>query len=165
MSCSRGLAVAIAAAALLAATRARAEPPSVSAPARRHAVYVEVLGKGGMWGLGWDYQRSRWLGVGLAASFYVLDDQQILSASPYLAAHPLGRARHRWFVHAGPQLVRVATPSPVPEWSGTATTGLGAELSTGYEYRHRILLRISAMAAVGDGGVVPWIGGSLGWTL
>jgi hypothetical protein len=140
-------------------------PGAVRAEEPRSAVYVEVLGKGGLWGLGVDHQHGRWLGGGLAGSFYVLDDQRVMALSPYLAAHPLGRGRHRWFVHTGPQLVRVSTPSPVPEWNGVASTGLGAQLSTGYEYRHRVLFRLSAMVVVGEGGVAPWLGASLGWTL
>lgn len=132
---------------------------------RRHAAYLEILGKGGLWGVGYDYQARDWLGFGAVASFYVLDGQRVSSLSPYVALHPLGRGRHRWFVHAGPQLVRVSTPSPVPEWAGTSTTGVGAELCTGYEYRGRVLWRVFVMGAVGSGGATPWLGASIGWTL
>src|SRR5262245_59028786 len=117
---------------------ASAEPP------RRHAVYVELLGKGGLWGVGYDVQLGR-LGVGAAASAYVVDGQRVLSLSPYLAAYPLGGARHRWFVHLGPQLVHQSTPSPYPEWPGSSSTGLGVEVSSGYELRHRVLLRLFVM--------------------
>lgn len=116
--------------------RDAAADPAVTAAAgrpRAHALYLELLGKGGLWGVGWDVRLGARLGVGAAASFYVLDGQRVLSLSPYLAAVPFGGRRHRWFVHAGPQLVRVSTPSPVPEWPGTSTTGVGAEVSSGYE--------------------------------
>jgi len=131
---------------------------------RRHAAYLELLGKGGLWGIGYDFQYSRWLGGGVAGSFYVLDGQRVSSLSPYLAIEPLGSGHHRWFVHAGPQLYRVATPSPVPEWSGTSSTGLGAALSTGYEYRNHLLVRVFAMGVAGKHGVAPWLGASLGWS-
>jgi hypothetical protein len=134
------------------------------APAR-HAIYLDALGKGGLWAVGYDYQLGPWLGGGAALSFVVLDGQRVTSVSPYLAIHPLGRDRHRWFVHAGPQLVHVATPSPVPEWSGDSSTGLGAEVSSGYEYRRGLLVRLYGMVAVGRGGAAPWLGASVGWTL
>lgn len=128
-------------------------------------MYVELLGKGGLWGVGWDLQLGSRLGAGVAASYSVIDGEEILSLSPYLAAIAAGGARHRWFVHAGPQLVNVTVRSPVPEWSGHSSFGVGAELSTGYEYRHGVLVRVFAMAAAGRGRLAPWLGVSLGWTL
>ncbi len=131
----------------------------------RNTVYVEMLGKGGLWGAGYDRQITRRFGAGVAASFYVIDHERVSSLSPYVAAYLLGHARHRWFVHAGPQIVHVAIPSPVPEWDGTSTTGLGFEASTGWEYRNRVVIRAFGMAAVGKGGVAPWLGMSFGWSL
>jgi hypothetical protein len=131
---------------------------------RPHALYLELLGKGGLGGVGYDLELSARYGAGAAASFYVLDDQRILSFSPYASIRLLGDACHRWFVHAGPQVARVAVRSPVPEWPGTTSTGVGAELSSGWEYRNRVLVRVYAMAAAGRGGVQPWIGVSVGWT-
>ncbi|HUH05021.1 MAG TPA: hypothetical protein VML75_23650 [Kofleriaceae bacterium] len=165
---SRGALLAIAVAALCAPeSRARADGPLATPAAsagRPHAVYLELLGKGGLWGLGYDYQLDRWLGAGVVASFYVVDGQRVAGVSPYLAGYPLSRDRHRGFVHLGPQLFHVSTPSPVPEWSGVASTGLGAEVSAGYEYRDRVLVRVYAMASAGAEGVAPWLGASLGWT-
>jgi hypothetical protein len=158
---ARLVAPCVAALALLAASAgARAEPPP-----RRHAVYLEVLGKGGLWGAGYDVHLSRRFACGATLSFYVLDHERVTSLSPYLAAILAGGARHRWFAHAGPAFVHVATPSPVPEWPGTSRSGLGAELSSGYEYRDRLLVRVFGMATVGRGGAAPWLGASLGWTL
>lgn len=137
----------------------------LSAPVERpHAVYLELLGKGGLWGFGYDYRVNGWLGAGLTGSFSVVDGQRVLGLSPYLAAYPLGSGRHRGFLHLGPQLFHVSTPSPVPEWTGTSSTGLGAEASAGYEYRDGILVRVYAMAAAGKDGVAPWLGVSIGWT-
>lgn len=138
----------------------------ISAPAAaesRHAAYVEVLGKGGLWGLGYDYQLTRRLAVGSVGSYYVLGGDHFATLSPYVAAYPLRGARHGWFVHAGPQLVHRATPSPVPEWSGASATTLDLELSTGYEYRGRVILHVYGMTAIGD-RVVPWIGAGIGWS-
>ncbi len=144
-----------------ATTTATASPPP--AP-RRHAVYLELLGRGGLWGVGYDYQINRWLGAGATASFYVLDSQRVTALSPYMALYPLGHGHHRAFLHVGPQFMHVATPSPVPEWNGTSSSGVGAALSAGYEYRNHILVRIYAMGVAGRGGATPWLGASLGWT-
>jgi hypothetical protein len=133
---------------------------------RPHALYLEVLGKGGLWGLGYDYTLHPRVAVGATASFYVLDAEQVFSLSPYLQAYLLGVSRHhRWFVQVGPQLAHLYTPSPVPEWPGTSATGIGGVLCSGYEYRARILVRVYAMGTVGKGGYAPWMGISLGWTL
>lgn len=150
----------------LLGTDARAEPTVVRKSAQRrrpHAVYLELLGKGGLWGVGYDLQLGGRFGVGGTVSYTVLDDQRLFTVSPYLAAYPLGGRRHRWFVHAGPQLVHLSTPSPVPEWSGTSSTGVGVEVSTGYEYRARLLVRTFVMGVAGQGGVAPWLGVSIGW--
>ena len=91
---------------------ARAEP--------RHAAYVEVLGKGGLWGLGYDFLLARRVAVGAVGSYYVLGGNRFTTVSPYLAGYPVRGAHHGWFVHGGPQIVRRTTPSPVPEWSGAS---------------------------------------------
>jgi hypothetical protein len=130
---------------------------------RRHAVYAELFGKGGLWGLGYDAHLTKRIAIGAVASFYVLGGDRYTTVSPYVAAYPLGD-RHRWFVQLGPQFVRRSTPSPVPEWDGMSENAFGGELSSGYEYRNGVLVRLYAMAAIGD-RFVPWIGASLGWTL
>jgi len=141
-----------------AATTTRTAP-------RRHAIYLEALGKGGVWGLGYALALRPRLAVGLVASFTALDGQHMTALAPSLTVYPLRTVRHRWFVDAGPQLVHLVTPSPVPEWSGTSSTGVGGQLSTGYEYRRGVLVRTFAMLVVGRGGVAPWLGVDLGWTL
>jgi|GEM_PF-1661892 len=161
-----GLSAALAVPASARADDAVALAATAPAPASmaRHAVYVEALGKGGLWGLGYAYQLRSWLAVGGVGSFTILDSQRILSLSPSVTVYPLGTRHHRWFVDAGPQLVRVATPSPVPEWTGTHSTGVGAQLATGYEYRAGLLARVFAMGVTGGDSVAPWLGADLGWT-
>ena len=143
--------------------------PVVSASAPRvpqaHSIYVELLGKGGLWGLGYDYQFHRRVGVGATASFFIVGGERVLTFSPYLVGYLLGTHRHRWFVQGGPQLSYVYTPSPVPEWPGASATGIGVELCSGYEYRRHVLVRVFAMSTLGKGGFAPWMGVSLGWTL
>ena len=138
-----------------------------SAPSRTHAhaIYVELLGKGGLYGVGYDYQFHARMGVGATASYYVLDGQRVLDFSPYLVGYLIGTQHHRWFLQGGPQLSYIQTPSPVPEWPGSSTTGVGLELCSGYEYRHGFLLRLFGMVTVGKGGTAPWMGISLGWSI
>jgi hypothetical protein len=140
-----------------------AASPRIAAAEPRHAAYVDVLGKGGLWGLGYDYQATPRFAFGAVGSYYLAGGDRHLTLAPYAAAYPLGHGHHRAFVQLGPQLVRRVTPSPVPEWDGMTTTRVGAELSTGYEYRNHVLVRAYGMAAIGD-HLTPWLGLSLGWT-
>jgi hypothetical protein len=158
-----GVLVAPAAADPATAVHANAEP--AARPTRRHVVYLEAFGKGGLWGLGYGYQLSPRFAVGAVASYSVIDGQHLMSFTPYLQAWPIGTRRHRWFVDVGPQVVHLRTPSPVPEWSGSSSTGVGAELSTGYEYHGRIVIRGFVMVVAGQGGAMPWVGADLGWSL
>lgn len=138
---------------------------SADPPERRHAAFVELLGKGGAWGLGYDFQLSQRFDVGAVASFAPLDGQRLYTLSPYLGVTLAGSAgHHHWFAEAGPQLERLVTPSPVPEWKGMTSTDVGAEVSSGYEYRDHFLFRIYGEAIAGARGVAPWAGISLGWT-
>ncbi len=151
------------------AMRSANAEPSVTkvAPApepKRNALYVELLGKGGTWGLGYSHQVHRRFAIGMLGSYSVLDGQRMLTLAPSVTAYPLGVRRHRLFVDAGPQLVYLQTPSPVPEWMGTSETGIGAQLSTGYEHRgDLVFLRAFVMGVAGKSGVAPWLGMDLGW--
>jgi hypothetical protein len=160
--------VAIAAVCVAATQTVRAEPERTSEselpsrPERRHSVYVEALGKGGLWGLGYGYQLSKRWAVGGVVSGFALDGQRVYSASPFVTLYPLGTERHRLFVDAGPQVVHVSTPSPVPEWMGTSSTGIGGQVSIGYERHGPLLVRVFAMGNAGKNGVAPWIGVDMG---
>jgi hypothetical protein len=116
---------------------------------KRHAVY--------------SHQVHRRFAVGAVGSFTMLSDQRMLTFSPSVTAYPFGVLRHRLFVDAGPQLVHLSTPSPVPEWMGTSETGLGGQVSTGYEYRGAMFARLFVMGVAGKSGVAPWLGMDLGW--
>ena len=155
----------------LAAASASADPAAevraASAPAPRvlrHSIFLEALGKGGVWGLGYDYRLTPRIAIGAVGSYVPLDGQRMLTFAPYVSVAPIG-VRHRWFIDVGPQLVDVVTPSPVPEWSGARATGIGGELSSGYEYRGRVVVRAYAMAVVGGAGIAPWFGTSIGGAL
>lgn len=139
--------------------------PAGADPGDRGIVYTELLGKGGLWGLGYDYPLARRLDAGAVASYVVIDGQHIWTLAPYARLAIAGGDRNRFYVDFGPQLVRVSTPSPVPEWMGTSSTGVGTQLSAGYEHRSRAVLRVFVMGTIGRGGAAPWLGVDLGWAL
>ena len=136
---------------------------SASAEPRKQALYIEALGHGGVWGFGYEHGLGKRLGLGGVASFAMLGHQRMYTLTPYLIAFPLRHGSHALFADLGAQLVRLTTPSPVPEWKGMSENGIGAELSAGYEYRNHILLRIYGQLVAGKGGVSPWIGAAIGW--
>src|SRR5262245_46385931 len=161
------LAIAVLAALGATASADPGAPATAASPASaraEHAIYVDLLGRAGLWGLGYDFQPRRWFAVGAAASYYSFDGDRFSTIAPYAALYPIARGHHAGFVQLGPSVVRRTTPSPVPEWNGMTTTRLGAELCAGYEYRNGLLVRAYAMASQGD-HLVPWLGISLGWTL
>jgi hypothetical protein len=129
-----------------------------------HLVYAELFGKGGLAGVGYEHRLSSRHAAGALASAYLLDGDRVAVLSPYLGVDVLARGRHAWFVHAGPQLVRVHTPSPVPEWDGRTAWGVAGALASGYEWRGPVNLRAGALVVAGKGGVAPWLGLSLGWS-
>jgi hypothetical protein len=145
---------------VLFATPVVAEPLQL----KTQAIYVDALGKGGLWGLGYDLRLTPRFVVGAVGSMYVLGGDRFTTFSPYVGVYPIAGAHHGWFAHVGPQLQWRTTASPGPEWSGMTTSGIGAELSSGYEYRNHVVLRLYGMAAVGA-RVVPWVGASFGWSL
>jgi hypothetical protein len=155
------IAIAIAALAIaVAAGDARAEP----AHRHRHAFFVEALGKGGTWGLGYSYELAPRVALGAVASYTRVDGQDATTIAPYVELVAARRGPHRWFVDAGPVLAHLVTRSPVPEWPGTSSTGLGAEVATGYELRARVVVRGYVMMSAGANGVAPWLGVGIGWS-
>jgi hypothetical protein len=129
------------------------------------AVYVELLGKGGLWGVGADYRFDEHWRAGAVVSATRLDDETLTSVTPYVAGSFLVRGHHSWYLDAGPHVAHLSMPSPVPEWHGMSSTGVGLDVSTGYEFRDKLVVRVFGMATIGDGGVAPWLGASFGWTL
>jgi hypothetical protein len=150
----------------------RAETPETMARAgdlqRPNEIYLEAFGKGGVWGLGFERALSARFRIGGVVSYTVLDGaQRLFTFAPYVSMRLLGRGHHRWFADVGPELAYLQTPSPVMEWSGTSSTGLGGEVSSGYEYRDHFLFRIYGEIVGGmqaNHHLEPWLGTSVGWT-
>jgi hypothetical protein len=161
--------LAAAVAAWLAASHAAADAPLAASDRSArleapHAVYLEVLGKGGIYGVGYDWAFADRLAVGGTASFFVVDDERVLTLAPYLNTYPLAGRRSALLVQVGAMFVHVGVPSSVPGFSGTSSSGLGGHFSVGYEYRAPFLFRFLATGVIGRAGFRPWAGIGLGGT-
>ena len=154
---------------MLLARAAWAEDATVSDPAagvrfRPHAAYFEILGKNGLYGVGYDYSLSDRFAVGGSGAYYNVESERIFSLAPYASAAPL---KGRWgalLLQVGAQFVHVSVPSRVVGWSGTSATGVASQLSAGYEYRSAFLFRFLLSSVLGQGGARPWVGMALGAT-
>jgi hypothetical protein len=132
-------------------------------PVSKHLVYVELLGKGGLYGLGYEYAIAPWLGFGGAASYSEIRDEQVFTASPYLHFNVVQGERHALFSEVGAILAHSRVPSPVMSWDGVSDTGSGGFLSLGWQYQRRhVVLRTSAALVAGEGGVAPMVGFAVG---
>lgn len=129
----------------------------------RHLVYVELLGKGGAYGVGYEYSLLPRLSFGGAASFTALDGQHLTTVAPYVHATLFGKASHRAYTELGAIVAHSHIASPVSDWKGMTNTGTGGFLSLGYEHaRKRLVFRAAGSVVAGDGGVGPMVGISIG---
>ena len=133
-------------------------------PLGRHLIYGELLGKGGLYGVGYEYAMTSRLSVGGAASFAVIRDQQVTTVSPYLHATLLQGSRNALFTEVGAILAHTRLPSPVDGWEGMTDTGSGGFLALGWERGSRhLVLRASGGIVAGEGGRGPMLGFTIGF--
>ena len=127
-----------------------------------HAFYVELLGKGGLYTLGYDYAFTDRLAAGAGGSYFVVEGEQVLTVAPYLNIYPFAGKWGSFVVQLGLEFVHVAVPSAVRGWSGTDSSGVAEQVSLGYEYRHGFLFRFLLTGVIGRGGFRPWMGIGVG---
>jgi hypothetical protein len=128
----------------------------------RHMLYVELLGKGGLYGVGYEYAVAEWLGFGGAGSYSLLRDQHVLTLSPYLHFTIVGE-RHALFSEVGAIFAHTRVASPVMNWDGISDSGGGGYAALGWEHKRRhVVLRTSGAIAFGEGGLAPMLGFSIG---
>jgi hypothetical protein len=136
------------------------------APSQRqehpHVLYGELLGKGGLYTVGYDYAFADRFAVGGGFAYYSLDGERVLSLSPYVSWYPVAGVSSALLLQTGLQFAHVSVPSEVPGWRGATTTGVGGQFSAGYELRHGFVFRFLLSGFVGKGGVRPWVGIELG---
>jgi hypothetical protein len=137
-----------------------------SAPVKEaspHLVYVEALGKGGLYGVGYERALLPWLSLGGAGSWSALRGQHVTTLAPYAHATVLGRGHHALFGELGAIVARSSIASPVMDWDGLTTWGGGGFANLGYEHASRhVVLRASAGVVVGRGGAQPMVGFAIG---
>ena len=151
---------------VFAATTASAEPAVTKSaepePAPNNTVYVELLGKAGTYGIGYERQITDRLSLGAAASYAEVREQQISTVAPYVHARLLGR-RHQLFTEVGAIFAHTWIPSPVPEWDGMSDSGGGGFVALGWQrsWTH-VMVRASGSLIVGEGRATPWLGVAFG---
>ena len=139
---------------------AKAIEPS---PPSRHLFYVEALGKGGLYGIGYEHTLTSRLSLGGAGSFALVSDQQVLTLSPYVHGTLVQGRRHALFTEVGAILAHSHLPSPVEGWDGMSDWGGGGFASLGWEYtRGHLVLRASGSLVAGEGGIGPMFGFAIG---
>ena len=138
-------------------------PTASSEPVSRHLVYVELLGKGGEYGVGYELTITPRLAIGGAGSFAKVQDEQIVTGAAYLHAMILERRAHSLYAEIGGIVAHSRIPSPVSDWQGMSKTGTAGFLSIGYQHASRhLVLRGSFSAVEGLGGLAPMAGLSVG---
>jgi hypothetical protein len=126
-------------------------------------VYAEVLGKGGLYGIGYEHVLAPWLALGGAGSWSALRGQHVTTLAPYAHATIVSRGHHALFGELGAIFARSSIATPVPDWDGMVTYGAAGFASVGYEHTsRRIVLRASPGLVVGRGGAQPMIGLAIG---
>jgi hypothetical protein len=124
---------------------------------------VEALGKGGLYGVGYEHTITQRLSLGVAGSFAVLSDQRVTTIAPYVHGTIKSGQRHALFTEVGAVLAHSHLPSPVAGWDGMTDTGGGGFASLGWEYsRRHVVLRASGSLVVGEGGIGPMFGFAIG---
>lgn len=130
----------------------------------KNLVYVEALGKGGLYGVGYERTMTSRLALGVAGSFAVIRDQHLTTVSPYVHGTLIRGTRHALFTELGATFVHSRLPSPVDDWDGMSDSGAGGFASLGWERTGRhIVVRTSASVVAGEGGVAPWLGVAIGY--
>jgi hypothetical protein len=129
----------------------------------KNLFYVELGGKAGLYGVGYERRLTKRLSIGAAGSFAPIRDQQILTLTPYLHLPLLDGKRNALFTELGASFVHSSIASPVDDWDGMTDSGGGGFASLGWERRSRhLVFRAAASFVVGEGGVAPWFGLAIG---
>ena len=137
---------------------------SSPAQADENFVYVEALGKAGLYGVGYERTLTARLSLGVAGSYAVIRDQQLTTVSPYVHGTLIRGTRHALFMELGVTFVHSRLPSPVDDWDGMSDSGAGGFASLGWERSgDHVVVRTSASVVAGEGGIAPWLGVAIGY--
>ena len=136
-----------------------------SAPAAdpTQLVYVEVLGKAGAYGVGYEHVIAPRIALGVEGSYTRLRGQDLAAAVPYVHVTPLRRGANALFGELGVALGYSKLESAVPRWMGSTSSSIGGVAAVGYErsWKH-VVLRGAVSLLAGKGGMAPWAGLAIG---
>lgn len=140
------------------------ETAPVGGSPQKHLVYVEALGKGGIYGVGFERAITPRLALGVVASYSRIRGQDFATGAPYLHATLLRRGRNALFGELGAVLTHSRIISPVMSWDGASDTGGGGVAGLGWERTtRRVIVRAQGSILAGEGGVAPWAGIAIGF--
>lgn len=125
------------------------------------AIYGELLGKGLLYGVGFDINFNKWIGVGGCFSYYKLFDLQAGIVAPYVNFYPVGGIKHSMIIQGGAEIVFASdTSEEFGAWgSGVGAVGL---VGMGWEFRYGFMIRIMMNGFFSQYGFLPWPGITLG---
>lgn len=128
---------------------------------RPSAIYGELLGKGLIYSVGFDYALTKHIALG--ASFSYLDPAVFIS--PYINVYPVGGWRSSLLLQAGAQLVYSnGKPNDLLKellWTEEGFDA-GGQVSIGYEFRAGFLFRVALLGMFNKTGFLPWPGLTFG---
>ena len=130
---------------------------------RPNAVYVELLGRGLVYSVGYDHMVLPWLGFGSSFSYFQLSDVPTVFINPYVSFYPAGGIRNALLMQLGANFIYFGRGNdfflPVDPDDGLEVIG---NFGIGYEYRSGFLFRVMGMAFFSESGVIPWFGLAFG---
>ncbi len=138
------------------------QPLTPTRESRPAVIYGELMGKGLIYSVGFDYALKRWFALGASFSYV----EMAAFISPYVNFYPVGGYRHALMIQAGLQIVHVNKP-PKDDfiddllWKEEGTD-VGGQVSIGWEFRSSFVFRLSLMAMFNREGVCPWPGFTFG---
>lgn len=131
---------------------------------RPNAVYVELLGKGFFYSVGYDHMIFKWLGVGGSFSYFKLDEVPTMFINPYASFYPAGGIHNALIMQLGANFIYFGQDHNnfMPIWDGAEGFEFCGNFGIGYEYRGAFLFRVMGMAYFNEDGVIPWFGLTFG---
>jgi hypothetical protein len=139
-------------------------PPPPMRVSRPFTIYAEIMGKGVLYGVGADYNFTKWLGIGSTFSYIPIDEISGTIIAPYLNFYPAGGWKSSLLMQAGPWIFVEGSHNycgPGDFW-GFCGTRVAGQASIGYEYRSGFLFRVIGSLLFSQEGAVPWIGFTFG---
>lgn len=146
---------------MLAGSRIRRQTTRVTRP---HAVYVELLGKGFYYSVGYDHMIFKWFGLGASFSYFKAAEVPAVFVNPYVLFYPAGGIRNSLVMQLGANIAYFGNDHDffMPVWSTEEGVALSGNFGIGYEYRGKFLFRVMGLGYFSEQGVYPWLGLTFG---